>query len=101
MPRSEPVTCTVCSRPGTVYVQDGMGAAQPYCLVHGKVVGARLRCERCGRFDERVERVLVLGHRIRPSKRTRSATSTGHLLCSRCVAAMESEQPDLFGEVRS
>jgi hypothetical protein len=57
-----------------------------------------LRCERCGRFDEEVASRSILGHRIRPRRATRSAKSTAHKLCPSCIAAMEQEQPELFGE---
>jgi hypothetical protein len=99
MPRPEPVTCSVCTRPGTVYALDATGEPRPYCLVHGRPAGARTRCERCGRFDVDVGRTLILGHVVRPPKAKR-AKARQHLLCPSCVSRMEAEQPDLFGQLR-
>jgi len=97
MPEAAP-KCSACKRPATVYALDE-GGAVPYCLEHGQVAGARRRCERCGLFKTAVERVLMLGHVVRPAKRVAGARTTGHMLCPDCVAAMEREQPDLFDEV--
>ena len=84
-----------CRQPATVYAQDESGKAVPHCLVHGEVAGARLRCERCGRFTVGIARVLMLGHQTAPAKRKAGAT-TAHLLCPDCVTATEAEQPGLF-----
>jgi hypothetical protein len=89
------VKCSDCKRPAPVYALNETGKAVPYCLVHGEAAGARLRCERCGRFTVGIARVLMLGHQTAPAKRKVGAT-TGHLLCPDCVTATEQEQPDLF-----
>jgi hypothetical protein len=68
-----------------------------YCAPHGREHRVAFRCERCGEFSPDVERVLMLGHRTQPAKRTRGAKTTGHLLCGDCVQRMEREQLDLFG----
>jgi hypothetical protein len=90
------VKCSTCKSPATVYAVGETGKPVPYCLVHGEVAGARLRCQRCGRFEVGVAQVLMLGHRVAPAKR-KAGAATEHLLCPDCVATTEAEQPDLFG----
>lgn len=67
-------------------------------LAKDNTVQVPLQCERCGRFDEEVASRLILGHKVRPRRASRSAKSSTHLLCPGCVATMEKEQPELFGE---